>query len=68
MSTTYNTLPKFEYYTCMVDLLCCARHLQEAENMTKVMIFCKPNVAVWMALLRACRINGNVEMAERVAK
>ncbi len=36
--------------------------------MIKVMIFCKPNVAVWMALLHACRIHGNLEMAERVAK
>ncbi len=36
--------------------------------MIKVMIFCEPNVAVWMALLCACRIHGNVEMAELVAK
>jgi pentatricopeptide repeat protein len=68
MSTTYKTLPELEYYTCMVDLLCCARHLQEAENMIKVMIFYKPNVAVWMVLLCACRIHGNVEIPEHVAK
>jgi hypothetical protein len=29
---------------------------------------CKPHAAAWMALLGACRIHGNVEMAERVAK
>ncbi len=29
---------------------------------------CKPHVAVWMPLVGACRICGNVEMAERVAK
>jgi hypothetical protein len=28
----------------------------------------KPHVAPWMALLGACRIHGNVEMAERIAK
>ncbi len=28
----------------------------------------KPNVAVWKALLGACRICGNVEMGECVAK
>ncbi len=28
----------------------------------------KPHVAPWMALLGACRVHGNVEMGERVAK
>jgi hypothetical protein len=51
----------------MVDLLGRAGHLQEAENMVMV-VPCKPHVAAWMALLGACRICGNVEMAERVAK
>jgi hypothetical protein len=51
----------------MVDLLGCADHLQEAANMIKAMPG-KPNVAVWKALLGACRIHGNVEMGECVAK
>ncbi len=29
---------------------------------------CKPHVAAWMSLLGACRIHGNVEMGECVAK
>jgi hypothetical protein len=29
---------------------------------------CKPHVAAWISLLGACRIHGNVEMGERVAK
>jgi hypothetical protein len=49
----------------MVDLLGCAGHLQEAANMIMPN---KPNVAVWKALLGACRIHGNVEMGECVAK
>ncbi len=28
----------------------------------------KPHVAPWMAFIGACRIHGNVEMAERIAK
>ncbi len=28
----------------------------------------KPHVAAWLALLDACRIHGNVEMAECVAR
>jgi hypothetical protein len=49
----------------MVDLLGEAGHLQEAKNMIMAMP-CKPHVAAWMALLSACRIHGNVEMAEGV--
>ncbi len=29
---------------------------------------CKLHVAAWMALLSACRIHSNVEMAECIAK
>ncbi len=67
MSIIYKISAKLEHYTCMVDLLGHAGHLQEAENMIKVMP-CNPNMAVQMALLSACRIHGNVEMEEYVAK
>jgi pentatricopeptide repeat protein len=67
MSTIHKISAKLEHYTCMVDLLGRAGHLQEAENMIKAMPY-NPNVSVWMALLGACRIHGNVEMAEHVAK
>jgi pentatricopeptide repeat protein len=58
---------KLEHYTCMVDLLGCVGCLQEVENMIMAMP-CKPQVAAWRALLSACRIHGNVEMAKCVAK
>ncbi|CAK9198006.1 unnamed protein product [Sphagnum troendelagicum] len=67
MVKDYMISAKLEHYTCMVDLLGRAGHLQEAENMVMAMP-CKPHVAVWMALLSACRIHGHVEMAERIAK
>jgi hypothetical protein len=67
MSTIHKISAKLEHYTCMVDLLGCAGHLQEADNMIKAIPY-YPNVAVWMALLGACRIHGNLEMAEHVAK
>jgi pentatricopeptide repeat protein len=67
MVTDYMISAKLEHYTCLVDLLGHAGHLQEAENMV-MEIPCKPQVAAWMALLSTCRIHGDVEMAEHVAK
>ncbi|CAK9213865.1 unnamed protein product [Sphagnum troendelagicum] len=51
----------------LVDLLGRAGKLHEAENMIKAMPG-KPYVPAWRALLAACKIHGNVEMGERVAK
>jgi hypothetical protein len=67
MVTEYTISANSEHYTCMVDLLDCAGHLQEAENMVMEMP-CQPHVGAWMAFLSTCRIHDNVEMAEHVAK
>ncbi len=67
MVTDYMISAKLDHYTCMVDLLGHAGHLQEVENMVMAMPW-KPHVAAWMALLGACRIHGSVEMAECVAR
>ncbi len=61
MKEVYMISPTVEHYTCMVDLLGHAGHLQEAENMIKSTP-CKPHFATCMALLGARRIHGNVEM------
>ncbi len=58
---------KLEHYTYMVLFLGRAGHLHEVEDMIKMMP-CKLDVAVWMALLGACRIHGNVAMGERIVK
>jgi pentatricopeptide repeat protein len=67
MITDHMISAKSEHYTCMINLLGRAGHLQEAENMIKAMP-CKPDVMSWKAFLGACRIHGNVEMGEHVAK
>jgi pentatricopeptide repeat protein len=67
MSTVYMISAKLEHFTCMIDLLGRAGHLQEAENMIKAMPH-KPHANTWKALLSTCRIHGNVEMGEHVAK
>jgi hypothetical protein len=67
MVTDYMISAKLEHYTCMVNLLGHAGHPQEVENMVMAMLW-KPHVAAQMALLGACRIHGNVEMVECVAR
>jgi len=53
--------PKFEHYTCMVNVLGLAGHLHEVENMLKMMLN-------KYSMLGTCRISNNVEMGERVGK
>ncbi len=67
MVNDYMISARLEHYTCMVDLLGCAGHLQDTENMVMAMPY-KPHSAAWKALLGTCRIHGNAEMTEGVAK
>ncbi|XP_074567920.1 pentatricopeptide repeat-containing protein At4g14820 [Curcuma longa] len=67
MVEVYNIEPKHEHYSCMVDLLGRARLLQEALELIESMPFA-PNVVVWGSLLGACRIHGDIELGELVAK
>ncbi|ONH96049.1 hypothetical protein PRUPE_7G104400 [Prunus persica] len=55
--------PGPEHYSCMVDLLGRAGRLQEAKELIESMPV-KPDGAVWGALLGACKIHKNVEIAE----
>lgn len=56
-----------EHYACMVDMLGRAGRLAEAEEFSKRMPK-GPGVSALQSLLGACRVHGNVEMGERVAK
>ncbi|KAI8539507.1 hypothetical protein RHMOL_Rhmol09G0188700 [Rhododendron molle] len=66
MRKDYSIGPGLEHCACMVDLLGRAGQLAEAcefiHNMPS-----EPNSDVWGALLGACRIHGNLELAEIVA-
>jgi hypothetical protein len=66
MVADYMISIKFEHYTCTVNLLGHAGHLEEAEKLVMAIPY-EPHVAPSMSLLSTCRIHGNVEMAEHVA-
>ncbi|CAK9857649.1 unnamed protein product [Sphagnum jensenii] len=67
MASDYNISVNQEHYACMFDILGCSGLLGEAEDLIKTMP-CEPNAAVWMALLGACRVHGDVEKAEQILK
>lgn len=64
MARDYGIVPAAEHHACMVDLLGRAGHLDEAAKIVEEMRI-EPGPTVWGSLLGACRIHGNVELAER---
>ena len=67
MINEYQINPSKEHYGCMIDLLCRAGRLNDAERMIKSMPFQRDDV-VWSTLLRACRIHGDVDRGIRAAE
>lgn len=63
MEKKYLLQPGPEHYSCMVDLLGRAGQLQKALDLIHTMRV-HPDGAVWGALLGACKIHKNVELAE----
>lgn len=56
-----------ELYGCMVDLLGRAGQLDEAEQFINSMPL-EATASSWSSLLGACRIHGNLMVAERAAE
>ncbi|XP_057837544.2 pentatricopeptide repeat-containing protein At2g13600 [Cryptomeria japonica] len=67
MSQEYHMEPEIEHYGSMLDLLGRAGHLNMAQDFINKMPI-EPDVAVWGALLGACRIHRNLEMGEYAAR
>ncbi|KAJ6403822.1 hypothetical protein OIU84_012088 [Salix udensis] len=64
MAKDYGIEPQIEHYGCMVDLLGRLGRLEEAYNFITTMKVAPDNVMLG-ALLSACKIHGNLELAER---
>uniref|UniRef100_A0A0D3E2P4 mannan endo-1,4-beta-mannosidase n=1 Tax=Brassica oleracea var. oleracea TaxID=109376 RepID=A0A0D3E2P4_BRAOL len=67
MRERYNMSPAKEHYGCMVDLLCRAGRLSEAEKMIDEMP-CEKDDVVWTTLLRACTAKRDIERGRRAAE
>ncbi|KAA8530191.1 hypothetical protein F0562_004901 [Nyssa sinensis] len=66
MREKFGIAPKLSNYACMVDLLGRAGQLYEAEQLIQAMPV-EPDASIWGSLLGACRIHGNMDLAERIA-
>ncbi|XP_017700781.2 pentatricopeptide repeat-containing protein At4g21065-like [Phoenix dactylifera] len=67
MERVHGVVPELKHYGCMVDLLSRAGLLDRAYKLVSSMPI-EPNLAILGALLSACRIHDNLEIAELVSK
>ncbi|AES77828.1 putative tetratricopeptide-like helical domain, DYW domain-containing protein [Medicago truncatula] len=66
MRSHYGLDPQMEHYSCMVDLLGRSGQVNEALELIESMPFEADDV-IWRTLLGICRLQGNVEVAEKAA-
>lgn len=64
MSEDHGVIPGREHYACVVDLLCRAGHLSEAEEVINSLPY-EPDTVVWLSLLSACQNYVQVEPGRR---
>ncbi|XP_061340627.1 pentatricopeptide repeat-containing protein At2g29760, chloroplastic isoform X2 [Gastrolobium bilobum] len=63
MEPLYGIVPQIHHYACMVDIFGRAGLLEKAASFIEEMPI-PPTASVWGALLGACSLHGNVELAE----
>jgi pentatricopeptide repeat protein len=66
MRSHYGLDPQMEHYSCMVDLLGRSGQVNEALNLIESMPFEADDV-IWRTLLGICKLQGDVEVAEKAA-
>ncbi|XVF54047.1 hypothetical protein PTKIN_Ptkin05aG0150100 [Pterospermum kingtungense] len=65
METVHGLTPEMKHYGCVVDLLSRSGYLERAYQFIIDMPI-HPDVVVWRILLSACKLHGNVVLAEIV--
>ena len=65
MEKVHGLKPEMKHYGCVVELLSRSGHLEKAyEFINKMPVV--PDVVIWRILLNACKLYGNVALAEVV--
>ncbi|KAG1368681.1 pentatricopeptide repeat-containing protein [Cocos nucifera] len=64
MTKKYGITPTTDHYSCMVDLFGRRGLLKEAKEFIDKMNISSSGEAIWGALLGACKLHGDVELAE----
>ncbi|KAJ0695271.1 putative tetratricopeptide-like helical domain superfamily [Helianthus annuus] len=63
MTERYKIKPSIKHYGCMIDVLCRAGLLKEAETFINSMPM-KPDAVIWGSVLSSCRSYGDVKMGK----
>ncbi len=66
MQVEHKITPTVDHYSCLVDLFARAGRLDDAEKIITTAPV-SANVVIWMTMLGACRLHGDVDRAERMA-
>jgi pentatricopeptide repeat protein len=65
MGIEYGISPNSEHFTCMVSVLGCAGHFEEAISVIDVMSSpCDEELATWLSLLGSCSKWGNIALGK----
>ncbi|CAL9119436.1 unnamed protein product [Musa textilis] len=67
MQRDHGVAPTMDHYACMVDLLGRSGRVEEAFGFVKSLP-AEADALVWKTLLGACRVHGDIELGEIVAK
>lgn len=63
MSEVYHVTPKIHHYGSIIDLLGRAGDFNRIEELLSTMQM-QPDLAMWLGLLGACRVHGNVDLGK----
>ncbi|MCO5569616.1 hypothetical protein L7F22_023332 [Adiantum nelumboides] len=63
MCAVYGVTPRIQHVGCMIDLLGRLGDFDKVEELLSTMQV-QPDIAVWLGLLGACQIHGNVELGK----